>query len=493
MDNLQVAIVHYHLRTGGVTRIIQHAVTALQDHNLQFLIITAELPDDGNQFDTDIRVINEIGYCSDPSNTVGSEKLVHALETAAQDALGALPDLWHFHNHSLGKNLSLPLVVNLMARKGYKLLLQIHDFIEDGRPENYRLVLNHIAQGDLSKLGTVLYPISSHIHYGVINRRDFNYMRDVGIPDKQLHYLPNPVILEEPTSDRVDDTYIASFKRTFVYPTRAIRRKNIGEFLLWSALGDPDDLFIITRAPQNPAARAIYENWVEFAKTNHLPVKFECGAKNNQNFVHLLRSSYSLVTTSIQEGFGLTFLEPWLLNRPLSGRNIPEITAEFDAAGVSLEHMYSQLKVPVKWIGFEDLRKEFEKGYRRQRKAYGLEYDQDNLDRIMGSEVHEGYVDFGKLNETMQQQIIRTLMTAPETLRSSLFPSSLCPLVEKDQILTNASAVKNFYNLDHYGNRLKTVYQYLVNSPVENLQDGVSTFKLLLKFLAPERFSLLKT
>ena len=54
-------------------------------------------------------------------------------------ALGFQPDqtVLHVHNHSLGKNASLPGALRLLAEDGYALLLQIHDFAEDCRPRNY--------------------------------------------------------------------------------------------------------------------------------------------------------------------------------------------------------------------------------------------------------------------------------------------------------------------------------------------------------------------
>ena len=39
------------------------------------------------------------------------------------------------------------------------------------------------------------------------------------------------------------------------------------------------------------------------------------------DFAALLASAHALVTTSVAEGFGLAFLEPWLMGRPLAGRH----------------------------------------------------------------------------------------------------------------------------------------------------------------------------
>ena len=37
----------------------------------------------------------------------------------------------------------------------------------------------------------------------------------------------------------------------------------------------------------------------------------------------------AIVSTSVAEGFGLGFLEPWIFGKGLCGRDIPEITSDF--------------------------------------------------------------------------------------------------------------------------------------------------------------------
>ena len=58
-----------------------------------------------------------------------------------------------------------------------------------------------------------------------------------------------------------------------------------------------------------------------------------------------MNSVSGIVTTSIAEGFGLGFLEPWTFNKFLNGRNIPDITEDFSKLGVKLDHMYSRVEI----------------------------------------------------------------------------------------------------------------------------------------------------
>ncbi len=68
------------------------------------------------------------------------------------------------------------------------------------------------------------------------------------------------------------------------------------------------------------------------------------------DFHALLTAAHALVTTSVAEGFGLAFLEPWLANRPLFGRKLPEVTEGNKKAGVNLASLYTRLDVC--WRGF---------------------------------------------------------------------------------------------------------------------------------------------
>ena len=51
-----------------------------------------------------------------------------------------------------------------------------------------------------------------------------------------------------------------------LYPVRGIRRKNLGEFLLLTALAPEGTRFAVTRAPLNPAAKPVHDDWRRFAR-----------------------------------------------------------------------------------------------------------------------------------------------------------------------------------------------------------------------------------
>ena len=152
---MRVAILHYHLKPGGVTRVIENTVRELQNAGVESLVLCSEQPNEKAYPFDNVRVIPGLAY-SDSFNQNRAELLKSEIEAVCHKEWGQLPDLWHVHNHSLAKNLEVPVVVSKWAEEGHKLLLQIHDFAEDGRPENYKSLLVNLADRDPQKLSRLL-------------------------------------------------------------------------------------------------------------------------------------------------------------------------------------------------------------------------------------------------------------------------------------------------------------------------------------------------
>ena len=53
------------------------------------------------------------------------------------------------------------------------------------------------------------------------------------------------------------------------------------------------------------------------------------------------------VTTSVDEGWGYAFVEPWLSRAPLIGRNLPRVTPDFQENGMQLNHLYNDQTLPA--------------------------------------------------------------------------------------------------------------------------------------------------
>jgi hypothetical protein len=489
----RIAIVHYHLRGGGVTRVIQHAVDALRSRDIETVVISGEKPHHSESFN--VCVNERLAYNQTiPENEVGT--LFKEITDSCTKLLGGKPDLWHIHNHNLGKNQTLPLLTHYIAKQQYPLLLQIHDFPEDGRPGNYHYLLDSLRNPTSvhTNLGKPLYPVGNHIFYSVLNRRDYNFFSEAGLPDSHLHLLPNAIDVpsitgEEPKSKALDHKY----KKLILYPTRAIRRKNIGEFLLHAILSEADNLFAVTLAPKNPKAKPRYKRWVDFSQTLNLPVVFEAGKKSHWSYSQLLHLSDLIMTTSVAEGFGLAFLEPWLAGNKLYGRNLPDITIDFTKQDIHLSHLYDRLNVPVDWINKKVLRQKINEGLRYAFQRYGRSMSEKHGQQAFNSIVNKNdKVDFGRLDEPLQEQILLKIYHDP-SLKNEFSEY----IVNTDSITDgtvnhNKRIIEENYNLKQYGDLLLSVYDNLLNQYPDKIE-YLNAEKLLDQFLNPERFNLLRT
>ncbi len=476
-ERIAVAVVHYHLRPGGVTRVIERAIAAMCGR-ADCLVFSGEAPGAGSPLVALSEPFHALAYGQNPA-APEAERLAKDLRFTARALFGRDPDLWHIHNHALGKNAFLPRFVHHLATAGCRILLQPHDFAEDGRPENYRLLKEHLG----GALEGTLYPAARHVWYAPINHRDRSLLQEIGL--RQIHVLPNAVTPHPPAAGHGPDRKPSP--RTVVYPARAIRRKNIGEFLLWSLLAPGGYLFQSTLAPQNPQWQGIYREWVDFADELGLPVEFDAGRRHD--FAVLVRDAEVLITTSIAEGFGLAFLEPWIEGKRLVGRKLPEITSDFERDGLDLSGLYERLPVPLEWIGEEDFLAALEAAMRKSYAAYAMEWTPELLHAACRALVVDGTVDFGILDESLQRRVIRHIAEHP--MDRDRFPP-FDPSPESGGIDHNRKIAGATYSPEAYGNRLLGIYRTLAAiepGPVSHASAG----KLLRLFLRPERFNLLST
>ena len=482
---MRVALVHYHLQSGGVTRIIGHIQKALDRLGIASVVLTGKTPP---QWPNDrFRVVPGLLYEVDrPLWSV--DQLAREMRQQATDALGAPPDLWHVHNHSLGKNLLLPQALRQLAEDGEHLLFHIHDFAEDGRPANYRAMLSQMAGGHKKILSGQLYPCGEHLHYAVLNTRDWQLLQSAGLPGCQLHLLPNPVDM---AWMRKNESLSVKKKPLWLYPTRAIRRKNLGEFLLWAAIA-PEELHLATTSgPENPREWPRYHRWQQVANSLQLPVHLGMVETTEYTFIDLVRLAEVALTTSVSEGFGMAYLEPWALGTPVWGRNLADVTAAFHEDGLQLPACYNRLAFPLEWVGEKILHHAALQGLTRNLAAYGRMPKEGDVERVLCSWCQEGMVDFGRLDEPLQERVL-TRVAQHRAQAALLVPSRFPDPALLAQVLEpNRQALAQRYSLEQYGGHLQRIYQQVVDAkvtPCEQLDGEV----LLDRFLAPERLTLLQ-
>lgn len=486
MSALRVAIVHYHLRPGGVTSVISRAAGALQQAGHSCALLCGEAPAAALPGSVPVCLVEGLGYADAAGRP---DRLAEAMSGRARAALGGLPDLWHIHNHALGKNPALTGATGILAGQGRRLLLQVHDFAEDGRPLDFQRLANHIEAPTLDALGSRLYPQGAGIHYAVLSRRDARFLAAAGLDEGRLHVLPNPV---EPPLEASCAPAEAGAAPLYVYPTRGIRRKNLGEFLLWSAANRGSARFALTLSPLNPRERPAYDAWKALAAGLGLPVAFEAGAAPGASFPALLRGARAAVSTSVAEGFGLAFLEPFAAGRPVLGRNLPEITLDFINAGIDLDALYDRLSVPCDWVDAGILREKATAALRAMRLAYGLKCGPADADRALQSMRSGDTIDFGRLDEELQAVIVRKIGKAPELARH-MKPATLEARFPANGVIgRNRELVLDRYGPARYAQRLAALYRLVLDDTAPATPVFFSESRLVGQFNEPERLFLLR-
>ena len=439
-SKMTILIVHYHLRAGGVTRVIDSQVKVLREMGHKVVIASSGPIAD---WDCECLVIPELDYKSE-----GTIPVDHLLAVRA--------DLWIIHNPTLGLNVAYPHLIKIAVESGTRILMQIHDFVEDGRPANYQLLAGRKN----------LYPDAPHIHYATINRRDLEILKNAGVPQSRCHFLPNAV---NPPSIRKTTP-----KRNLVfYPVRGIRRKNLGELCLLAAHAPTGTRFAIALRSGAEEPSFLHDDWVRFSQQEDLPIKFDVAGKDPDSFPLWLERSTHLVTTSISEGFGLTFLDPAFLKKPLIGRNLPEVTNDFVPYGTLYQ------KIPVQTKQLPDLEAQYREQVRQTMSAYDRPVNERDLDRAWEKFSAGGEVDFGNLPEYFQRQIISQVH----------FPELACWL--KNALEQPAQEVDTTpWTLTTYAKTLRKTIESIGDSgPVS----WIPRDRILDQFLQPEKFHFLRS
>ena len=304
------------------------------------------------------------------------------------------PFILHTHSVPLGKNPRLSAAIKLLAdqcnnqNKPLWILNQIHDFAENSRPELLQTLQTCTGRFDKKFASEIMYPNTPNIFYAVINSNDSENLEMVGINPKKIFYLPNSVDIDVFTSKPITrarkyrlqlmnsldeyadkNDYVFDKKRKIILsPLKLMRRKNnIESLLLLLAFNHLRDQYQLLISLEAHAGKDVdYVNkFKKFVRKNKLPVtigegqelislsekrQFENGKITEFSIIDLFDLSTAIMTTSILEGFGFSFIEGWLTGKAVIGRRLPYVCRDFEKNGMDLDHMYKKIWVPVKWI-----------------------------------------------------------------------------------------------------------------------------------------------
>jgi glycosyltransferase involved in cell wall biosynthesis len=427
---MRIAIIHHHLHPGGVTRVIESQVKSLRpiDDN-KLTIHTGDLLQHSsfNGSSTEIFVYEPLQYLASDLTVEMMQDQFRKI-TLYMEQLASTHDILHLHNLNLGKNPLLTLAVFYLAKRGVRIVNHCHDFAED-RLQNYaflKAVIQDIFGEDLSG---VLYPPFPDYHYIVLTSKDYERLAGYSISHDRISLLPNPVTFHMNLAERIPQEVvkeklgIEKSLKICLYPVRAIHRKNIGEFIMLSVVFREKASWLITQPPRNPAEIPGYERWKDFCSACHIPVIFEAGKAID--FHDLMPAVDFCITTSVMEGFGLVFMEPWLAGVPVIGRNIEYCTADLKRNGIQFPLLYDRFIVTFK----------------REKK------------------------DFSDLSQEQQQQVIQDVLLESDKVREVMdlnpFLKDFLNPVKPDIIQNNQLVIQERYSLESYGQQLHGIYKKL--------------------------------
>jgi glycosyltransferase involved in cell wall biosynthesis len=429
---MHIAIIHHHLHPGGVTRVIESQLNSLLPSvkSSELSVHTGDASSHLHINITGIAVRKEKSIQYLPEG-ISNERILAVFQkiTLYLEEVVAVNDILHIHNLNLGKNPLLTLAVYRLASRGIKIVNHCHDFAED-RPGNYAFLKSVIQIVFQENLPEVLYPPYTNYHYVVLTSRDYKRLTGIGIRNERISLLPNPVTFringdKRFTQDAVKTRFgIDLAKKICLYPVRAIHRKNIGEFILLSVLLQKQASWLIAQPPLNPVEKPEYVRWKDFCTIHAIPVIFEAG---NAMDIHDLMPAVDLcITTSTMEGFGLSYMEPWLAGIPVVGRNIEYCTVDLKRNGIEFPLLYDRFIVSF------------------------------NSEKT----------DFKDLDQEQQQQIVQDVLLDPEKGKEiqelNPFLKDFFKSVHPSLIERNQRVIVEKYSLEGYGQQLYGIYKKLL-------------------------------
>lgn len=312
----------------------------------------ARLPDDTR---LDLFIHPSFHYLSEQRGSPAriTADLHSALEELLRDLEGDTGFVWA-HNLGVGRNLLLAReLAAACAARHLPLLSHHHDWWFDNRWVRWPEMQTFGFQR-LESPARIIFPRQRNVLHAAINHADAAIL-ERHLPHRSL-WLPN---LTEPSPPppaprvRWARSWLArrlgrNQSPVWLLPCRTLRRKNIAEALLLTRWLRPEAWLVVTggasSADEQPhfdalAAAAHHHHW-------HLRLGVLAGDETRKPSVpELLAASEAVLLTSIQEGFGLPYLEAAAARKPLIARRLPNIAPDLQRFGFRFPQAYDEILV----------------------------------------------------------------------------------------------------------------------------------------------------
>ncbi|MDD2706658.1 MAG: glycosyltransferase [Verrucomicrobiae bacterium] len=374
-------VLHHHFRPGGVRRVIEKAVPAIvryDPHNKieRVILVSGEpIPAEWmagfrkNMGKTPVgeKIWTQARYASEQFHVDAATWRALLLEWRLWISSLDNPDIliWT-HNLSVGRNASLAHALSEFSRLEPE-TLQIwtcHDFWFDGRLQRWP-EMRAAGASSVLDVGQWLFPDSPNVRFACINHIDYQILH--ASTGWRTFYLPN---IAEP-APAIPETEKAAARKllmdrtggrgspAWLIPCRVLRRKNIAESLLITRLLKPDAWTVTTGQAGSPSEKQYALALSSHTKTRQW--RLHLGILGNDtpdlpSVAAMIDAAQTILLTSVQEGFGLPFLEAAAARKPLVARVIPNVMSDLIQSGLNFPQTYEELLVPVSLLNWKDER-----------------------------------------------------------------------------------------------------------------------------------------
>jgi glycosyltransferase involved in cell wall biosynthesis len=265
-----------------------------------------------------------------------------------------------------------------------RIFYRAHDFLQQRAKNFENLKKFHDTEIPLiPNWHEVIYPNYPNVGYITINKSDISRLIEHGVDRERIAYVPNCIeegLLVDDDEHKnlrrrmIERTGVKPDVRFILYPVRCVPRKNVEEAVFLTCLLNEISRhrlelqgtrlsghfhLLVGIKPDSGEDLVYAERIKNFCRDNCLPVSVgiqdlvsferEAGGAGAGYARYSIGDAYNMsdivVTTSYLEGFGFAFIEPWYLGKAVIGRNISNVTQDFNRAGVNLDHLYNVLRI----------------------------------------------------------------------------------------------------------------------------------------------------
>lgn len=431
-SRLKLIVVHSHYRPGGVRRVIElatpHLARLLRPPVSEIVLAGAGTPEEGwrAHFAALVRpvpvryaVAPALGYVSEQKRT-GTQELDAQLRSFLSGLLDGIPAggcvVWA-HNPGLGRNLLLSRALEqACAAREIPLVLHHHDLWFDNRWQRWNEMRAH-GFASLAQVAAAIFPASPNVRHIAINQADAAVLQR-HFPH-QSGWLPNPASgsgVPGPKGTREARRWLreqlGDDAPVWLMPCRLLRRKNIGEALLLTRWLRPEAWLVTTAGVTSPEEQPYSERLQEAAARFQWPLRMGVLSRAGQktpSVVDLMGASEAILLTSLQEGFGLPYIEAAVARRALIARNLPNIAPDLAAWGLRFPQAYDELLVHPNLFDWHSeqarQRKLFDAWRRALPRAVRPRAEEPVLLKL--DERKAGAVPFSRLTLTAQLEVLK--------------------------------------------------------------------------------------